>query len=51
MFLWEGPGDAFPYVNSTQDTLGAVMPEMLDAGAKGLAATVLQLAIPQLPDS
>ena len=51
MFLWEGPDDAFPHANSTQDTLGAVMPEMLESGAKALAATVLQLAIPQLPDS
>ncbi len=51
MFLWEGPDDAFPYANSSQDTLGAVMPEILEAGARTIAATVLQLAIPQLPDS
>ncbi len=51
IYITEGPEDYFPHANSTRDTLGAVMPEILEAGARTIAATVLQLAIPQLPDS
>jgi hypothetical protein len=49
LYFSEGPFDNFPHANSSQDTLGAVMPDMLEAGSRALAATVLQIAIPQLP--
>jgi len=51
IFLWEGPEDSYPNANSTLDTLGAVMPGILEAGARALTATVLQLAKAQLPES
>jgi len=51
VFITEGPRDEFPFANSTRDSLGAVMPDMLEAGAKAVAATVLRIAQVQAPAS
>jgi len=51
LYFSEGPFDDYPLANSSGDSLGAVMPEMLEAGARAIAATVLRIAIPQLPES
>lgn len=51
LFLSEGPEDGYPHANSVRDTLGAVMPDMLEAGSRALAATVLQIAGAWPPES